>query len=504
MLDFKQPNTIAICSEGKWRLASDEVSIVDNTVYLQTNCASWIKIEWDVNFSGNSLVLGDAWERSYADLRWKPIVEPAFHPWYFSVKDGDVTTCIGVKTGPSALCSWTATTATVAVLMDVRCGCVDTQFDGRKLKVAELVSLSKTGDSFDIIHEFCKMMCDKPALPTAPFYGGDDWYDCYGNSSFDKILDHVKILSECSQGLKNRPYQTIDAGWQPCHNWFSCDEYIGGPFNGCNVNFKDMKLLADEIRALDVHPGIWFKPLETLEYIPEEATLRREFKNRKFMDPSHPLIKEKNIEDVERLVGWGYELIKHDFACVDTFGHYGPSMKQSVVEGKWSFYEKNKTTAEITLEYYKRTAKAAKGALIIACNTFSHLSAGIFNIYRTGDDTSGYDYKRTVTMGVNTLAFRGVQHNALYAADPDCVPITSKLTPEQIEQWMNLVKYSGTSMAVSVENKCYTTQVRDALTEAFALASEPHEIAKPLDWTETHLPTRWQTFDGEKQFDWTY
>ena len=503
-MNLTQINNIAVCAEGKWHQNAGEVSFVDNTVYLQAKCASWIKIEWQVDFSSSALVLGDAWERSYADLRWKPIVEPAFHPWYFSVKDGDVTTCIGVKTGPSALCSWTATATTVTLLMDVRCGCADVQLEGRRLKVAEVVTLTEQGDTFAILHRFCQAMCDKPALPSAPIYGGDDWYDNYGKNSFNKLIEHTKIISECSKGLKNRPYQTVDAGWQLCHNWFLNDEYIGGPFSGCNVNFKDMKLLADEMHALDVRPGIWIKPLETVEYIPEGAFLRREHANRKFLDPSHPLIKEKTVEDIERIVGWGYELIKHDFACVDIFGHYGPNMKQSVVEGDWSFYEKHKTSAEINREFYERTAKAAKGAIINACNTFSHLSAGIFNVYRIGDDTSGYDYARTVTMGVNTLAFRGVQHNAFYAADPDCVPITSKLTAEQIEEWMRLVTYSGTSMIVSVESQCYTPQVREALTKAFAIASEPHETAKPLDWTETALPTRWQTFDGEKEFTWNF
>ena len=67
-----------------------------------------------------------------------------------------------------------------------------------------------------------------------------------------------------------------------------------------------------------------------------------------------------------------------------------------------------------------------------------------------------------------------------------------------------LFTYSGTSMIVSVENQCYNTQVREALSKAFAIISEPHEVAKPLDWTETHLPTRWQTFDGVKEFDWKY
>jgi len=293
----------------------------------------------------------------------------------------------------------------------------------RHLILAELVSLKKQGDPFDIMHEFCKLMCDHPILRHDPIYGSDDWYAYYSDNSFDKVLQHAKMLAECSEGLKNRPYQIIDAGWQPCHNWYLGDEYIGGPFNGCNPKFGDMKALADEMKALDVHPGIWFRPLETVSWLPEESFLRRN-RNIKYLDPSHPAAQEIIVQDLQRFREWGYELIKHDFACVDTFGKYAPAWNESVAEGDWSFYETHKTSAEITKEYYERTRETSGEILINACNTFSHLSAGVFGGFRIGDDTSGTDYTRTVKMGVNTMAFRCAQHMAFYHADPDCVGIT--------------------------------------------------------------------------------
>ena len=106
-------------------------------------------------------------------------------------------------------------------------------------------------------------------------------------------------------------------------------------------------------------------------------------------------------------------------------------------------------------------------------------------------------------MGVNTIAVRACQHNAFYAADPDCVGITDEIAWEQNNQWLDLLKYSGLSMIVSVQKKMYTSEVRDALTAAFSLASQPHEVARPIGWNEDALtPNRWETFDGIKEFMW--
>ena len=87
---FDQPRTIAVKRNGRWQLAGAEVSLSDNRIVLQTDRASWVRITWQACFSAYARVLGDAWERSYADLRWKPVFEPAFHPWYFAVLDDDL------------------------------------------------------------------------------------------------------------------------------------------------------------------------------------------------------------------------------------------------------------------------------------------------------------------------------------------------------------------------------------------------------------------------------
>lgn len=86
------------------------------------------------------------------------------------------------------------------------------------------------------------------------------------------------------------------------------------------------------------------------------------------------------------------------------------------------------------------------------------VSAGMFELNRTGDDTSGKAWKRIPQMGVNTLAFRGPQHGAFYAVDADCCPITKQLPWEKSRRWLDLVARSGTPLFVSVD--------RSALTDA--------------------------------------
>ena len=90
----------------------------------------------------------------------------------------------------------------------------------------------------------------------------------------------------------------------------------------------------------------------------------------------------------------------------------------------WTFAAgPSRTTAEVVEDLYRTIRVAAADSLVIGCNTVSHLSAGHFEICRIGDDTSGTEWPRTRKMGVNTLAFRGVQHGAFYVADADCVGV---------------------------------------------------------------------------------
>ena len=103
---------------------------------------------------------------------------------------------------------------------------------------------------------------------------------------------------------------------------------------------------------------------------------------------------------------WGYELVKHDFTTFDITGKWGFEMNDVDYRSRMAFSRQTKTTAEIILHLYESIREAAGEMYLIGCNTVSHLSAGIFELNRIGDDTSGKEWVRTRKMGVNTLGFR--------------------------------------------------------------------------------------------------
>ena len=98
--------------------------------------------------------------------------------------------------------------------------------------------------------------------------------------------------------------------------------------------------------------------------------------------------------------------------------------------------------------------------MLIGCNTIGHLSAGIFEVSRTGDDTSGKEWDRVRKMGVNTLAFRMPQHGAFFAVDADCVGQTAanSIPWEKNRQWLDLLAHSGTPLFVSFKRGSVTPE----------------------------------------------
>src|SRR5438270_8322197 len=126
-------------------------------------------------------------------------------------------------------------------------------------------------------------------------------------------------------------------------------------------------------------------------------------------------------------------------------------MGSALTRDGWTFASgASRTTAEVIRDLYRAIRTAADDAVIIGCNTVSHLSAGLFEICRIGDDTSGIEWARTRKMGVNTLAFRGVQHGAFYVADADCVGVTNAVPWALNRQWLDLLARSGTMLFVSL------------------------------------------------------
>ena len=100
-------------------------------------------------------------------------------------------------------------------------------------------------------------MCNDPDCGDTVIYGGNNWYYAYGKSSAKEILGDSAYLAEMTEGIENRPFMVMDDGWQIDHS----DSYNGGPWRGGNADYGDMGELAAQMRAKNVRPGIWFRPL---------------------------------------------------------------------------------------------------------------------------------------------------------------------------------------------------------------------------------------------------
>jgi alpha-galactosidase len=203
-----------------------------------------------------------------------------------------------------------------------------------------------------------------------------------------------------------------------------------------------------------------------------------------------------------RFRDWGYRLIKHDFTTYDITGKWG-FQKPGFTNDGWSFRDEGKTTAEVVLDLYRSLREGAGDAYLLGCNTFSHLAAGLVEIQRTGDDTSGKEWERTRKMGINTVAFRLPQHNAFYAADADCVGITENVPWRLNNDWLELVTRSGTPLFISADPNAMGPEQREAVASAFKLAANEQPQAEPMDWQDNASPAMWRFGDEEKVFNWT-
>jgi alpha-galactosidase len=223
-----------------------------------------------------------------------------------------------------------------------------------------------------------------------------------------------------------------------------------------------------------------------------------------FIDPSHPASIEYIKNEIRTVRNFGIKMIKFDFLCHDIFGHYGFDMGTELFEKNIPFYNKEKTTAQIIKEFYFALREAAgEDCIIIGCNAVSHMAAGIVDIQRTGDDTSGREWERTLKMGVNTLAWRMHQHKTFYAHDADCVGITKDIPWEKNSMWLRLLAESGTPLFVSVDEDCRTFNVQKALSEAFDTACIKFlEDSYLIPCTNELTPQKWQREEKTFEYKW--
>jgi alpha-galactosidase len=492
---------VEVLTELKQAVEGHELSVRLSAV--QTSLTH-VHLRWSGPLPETLRFLGDDWERSYGDLEWRGFAGDRVMPWYFLASDGQMTHGYGVKTGPGSFCFWQADTAGISLWLDVRNGGSGVQLGERELAAADIVaSEGRQGITpFQAARFFCRKLCAHPRLPEKPIYGSNNWYYLYGeNMTTGKILRDVEQLAELSSSDSNPAFMVVDMGWGKALEG-------AGPWNQENSRLPDMPGITAQIRKRGVRPGIWVRPLLTVEALPEKWQLKVKRAEGTYqpplfvLDPSVPEALAYIQEGLRGVAGWGFELIKHDFSTFDLLGRWGFQMGAEVTLDGWHFADRSKTTAEIVLRFYRAIRQAVGNTVLIGCNTVGHLGAGIFELQRIGDDTSGRDWNRTRKMGVNALGFRLPQHRAFFLADPDCVPVTKAVPLDMTRQWLNLVTKSGTALFISADPSTVTADEKQMLKTALASAARIQPEVEPLDWMETMSPKRWHLGGRIVSFEW--
>jgi len=492
-----------------------EVSIKINGnakgIYIQSSSTvlAGVRLKWKHKITNVTKVLGDSWERTYGDKKWEVPSGIIKNPWYVLLYDDLQTTCFGVKTGCSAICWWTVNKDNLELSLDTHSGGVGVQLGSRQLHAADIITTKSVPSEtpFKTAQRFCKLMCDKPRLPKQPVYGINDWYYAYGANSPKLIKEQTALMADLVTDTNNRPFSVIDAGWAAYSPLLPDDCCWQDDFSKPNQKFKDMHLMADDIIKLGMRPGLWTRPLcakhDDKPSLLAPAIKGRDIPNNPVLDPTIP----ENIQRVKHNIAiykqWGFEMVKHDFSTYDITGRWGFEMNESITLPGWSFNDKSKTTAEIINHLYKSIREAADDMYLIGCNTISHLSAGVFELNRIGDDTSGKEWDRTRKMGVNTLGFRMPQHNNFYAADGDCVGLTQQIPWAKNKQWMQLLAESSAPLFISAQPDALGTEQKEFIKLCFAKAAKVQPIGEPLDWLTNQFPAKWKLNNKKVDFNWS-
>jgi alpha-galactosidase len=486
---------------GQWRGGQVVVeSTVEQDALVLTLAApstqiAAVHVRWQAEVTPDLRALGDAWERSYGDLGWRNLIPERVMPWYFATYDGVTCHGYGVKTGAAALCFWQLDPEGVSLWLNVTNGGDGVELGQRKLTMASVVTRRGVDgeNALDAVAVLCRSMCAWASRPIMPIYGANDWCYSYGRSTAETILRDTEFIAELSPGGFARPFSVVDGGWS----------------NG-TAAWPDMGKLAREIKQRTARPGLWIRPLEAPHdaarglLLPDARFGEKQERARELAyDPTHPEAQEKIRAKMREATGWGYEMVKHDFSTYDLLGQWGFEMGPQPTLPGWSLHDRSRTNAEVIAGLYALLRDTAgERVLLDGCNTVGHLGQGIFDLQRTGDDTSGRQWERTRRMGVNTLAFRLPQHGAFYTLDADLVGITEAVPWEFNRQWLEVLAQSGTATMVSAGPPARGQEQRAALRQAFATVAAGGATARPLDWLETSTPERWQAGGAQKQ--WRY
>lgn len=463
-----------------------------------------IALRWNQTMPDAPVVLGDTWERSYGELEWREMRPEQFLPWTALVFDpkSEHTSGFGVEVRGGAFAFWQVDALGVTLTLDVRSGGSPVRPGTRVIHAATIRWTVSDLRPFVAQRELMRTLCSDPRQSAGPLVGANNWYYAYGRDfGINAVVRDARMIADLVGDHPVRPFGVIDDGWSP-NGTADGLAASGGPWtHGRPTEFPDMAEAAGAIREQGVRPGVWYRPLLTRDTSIEGARCARD--GAIALDPSSPAVLDLVANDVSRLKGWGFELIKHDFSTYDLLGKWGPDFGPNPSTGP-ALYDPSRTTAETLVDFYRTVRAAAGDTLILGCNVVGHLAAGLTDALRIGDDTSGIDWNRTRRVGINTLAFRLAQHGTFFTADADCVASTPMTDWALNRQFLDLVARSGTALFVSVDPATRIPSVEEDLAAALRLALNGGELGgvEPVNWLTSPTPSRWLAGGEEIEYSW--
>lgn len=501
---FRDNIKILTPTDGSVRLDAREGSVA---IWLAptSHPVSSVEIKWYFDTSFVKKVLADSWGVARADLSWRPLPLARPAEWYFLAYDGERTHGFGVKTGCNSFCSWVIEPDGVTLRCDTRNGGEGVELTQPLLCAEAVYYESREGESpFQAARAFCRMMCERPNLPKRPIYGFNNWYYAYGNITRASVLGDARLCARFGGMLDKdapRPITVIDDGWNRNGN----DVYNGGPFSPKD-DFGDLRVLAEDISAIGCDPGIWVRPMVVLEELCPHISVGCYSENQEFpklgrvLDPTTEGAREYVWSLIRGLSDSGYRLIKHDFTCPDLMGKQ--FLDPTLTYASWHWKDKTKTNAQVFKELYTLIQEAANGANVIGCNIYNHLAAGIHDIVRSGNDTSGHHWHITRDYGINTLVFRQCQNEAFFMTDADCAAFTDRVPTELNLRFAELISLSDSALFISAAPDILKPKDEERLMECFRRSSLGGHDLEPLDWMERDVPEHYMC--GGKQYDYTW
>ena len=467
-----------------------------------------ISLTWDFDTTPYTRILADTWGVALGNLGWKSRGEGKRAEWYFTLSDGERACCFGVKTGCNSFCSWLIEEKRITLICDVRNGGEGVELK-EPLLCATVVSMTDNGQEsvYAATKRFCKIMCEKPNLAGKPIYGFNTWYYTYGDITRASVMKDAELCALLGSGRVDgapMPYMVIDDGWTKTR---IPDKFNGGPFIPSD-DFGDMKVVADDIRAKGCNPGVWIRALyvrdELCPQIPESCYSQNQQyvsgKPGKILDPTTDGAKEYIYSLVRGLSDSGYKLIKHDFTCPDYMGNR--FLSPSVTIDGWRPSDHTKTNAQILMDLYSLIQEAANGAVVIGCNTYNHLAAGIHQIQRSGCDTSGRSWNTTKVNGINCLVYRLCQNNTFFETDADCACFTQHVPTDKNILFADLIARCNSALFVSAAPDILKAGDIDKLIEIFRISSMAKSEAEPMDWMEKATPEEFLWEGKTYHYNW--